>query len=71
MYRLSFNITKAVNLQEGLKYSLDDANIYVEMIPTFDECNIGSEFDSVMSILFRSLKMHMSWKDYRMGLNEV
>jgi hypothetical protein len=58
-------------LQEGLKYSLDDANIYVKMIPIFDERNIGSEFDSVMSILFRSLKMHMSWKDYRDWQNEV
>ena len=57
--------------QEGLKYSLDDAKIYSEMIPEFDERNIGSEFDSVMSILFRSLKMHMTWKDYRDRLNEV
>jgi hypothetical protein len=57
-------------LQEGLKYSFDDAKIYVGMIPEFDEYNVGPEFDSVMSNLFTMLKMHITWKDYRSGLNE-
>jgi hypothetical protein len=58
-------------LQEGLKYLLDDAKIYVTMIPEFDDRNISLEFDSVMTILFRSLKMPMNWKDYRVWQNEV
>jgi hypothetical protein len=57
-------------LQEGLKYTFEDAKMYVKMIPEFDEYNIGSEFDSVMSNLFTALKMHTTWKDYRTGLNE-
>jgi|GEM_PF-2922682 hypothetical protein len=57
-------------LQEGLKYSIDDAKMYVGMIPEFDEYNVGPEFDPVMSNLFTILKMHMNWKDYRSGLNE-
>jgi hypothetical protein len=57
-------------LQEGLKYTFEDAKMYVKMIPEFDEYNIGSEFNSVMSNLFTALKMHTTWKDYRTGLNE-
>jgi hypothetical protein len=57
-------------LQEGLKYTFEDAKMYVKMIPEFDEYNVGSEFDSVMSNLFTALKMHTTWRDYRAGLNE-
>jgi hypothetical protein len=57
-------------LQESLKYTFEDAKMYVKMIPEFDEYNIGSEFDSVMSNLFTALKMRTTWKDYRTGLNE-
>jgi hypothetical protein len=57
-------------LQEGLKYTFDDAKMYVKMIPEFDEYNVGSEFDSVMSNLFTTFKMHIIWQDYRSGLNE-
>ena len=57
-------------LQEGLKYTFEDAKMYVKMIPEFDEYNIGSEFDSVMSNLFTTFKMHRTWKDYREQLDE-
>ena len=57
-------------LQEGLKYTFEDAKMYVKMIPEFDEYNVGPEFDSVMSNLFATFKMHMTWKDYRDGLDE-
>jgi hypothetical protein len=57
-------------LQDDLKYTFEDAKMYVEMIPEFDEYNLRSEFDSVMSNLFRTFKMHTTWKDYRTGLNE-
>lgn len=57
-------------LQEGLKYTFEDAKMYVKMIPEFDEFNVGSEFDTVMSNLFTAFKMHITWKDYRSGLNE-
>ena len=57
-------------LQEGLRYSYEDAKMYVDMIPEFDEYNLSTEFDSVMSDLFTASKMHMTWKDYRAGLNE-
>jgi hypothetical protein len=57
-------------LQEGLKYTFEDAKMYVKMIPEFDEFNVGSEFDAVMSNLFTAFKMHITWKDYRDQLNE-
>ena len=57
-------------LQEGLKYTFEDAKMYVKMIPEFNEYNVGSEFDSVMSNLFTTFKMHRTWKDYREQLNE-
>lgn len=57
-------------LQEGLRYSFEDAKMYVDMIPEYDEYNLGTEFDSVMSDLFTASKMHRTWKDYRTGLNE-
>jgi hypothetical protein len=57
-------------LQEGLKYTFEDAKMYVKMIPEFNEYNAGSEFDSVMSNLFTTFKMHKTWRDYRTGLNE-
>jgi hypothetical protein len=56
--------------QDDLRYSYDDANMYVNMIPEFDEYNLGTEFDSVMSDLFTASKMPMKWKDYRAGLDE-
>jgi hypothetical protein len=56
--------------QDDLRYSYDDANMYVNMLREFDEYNLGTEFDSVMSDLFTASKMHMTWKDYRTGLNE-
>jgi hypothetical protein len=51
-------------LQKGLRYSFEDAKMYADMIPEFDEYNLGTEFDSVMSDLFTASKMHMTWKDY-------
>jgi hypothetical protein len=58
-------------LQEGLRYSLEDAKVYQEMIPEFDSYNVGPEFDAVMSNLFTAIKMNVNWKDYREGrLNE-
>jgi hypothetical protein len=57
-------------LKEGLKYTFEDAKMYVKMIPEFNEYNAGSEFDSVMSNLFTTFKMHRTWKDYREQLNE-
>ena len=50
--------------QDDLRYLYDDANMYVNMIREFDEYNLGTEFDSVMSDLFTASKMHMTWKDY-------
>lgn len=61
---------KAKDLQEDLRYSYEDAKMYVDMIPEFEEYNLGTEFDSVMSDLFTASNMHMTWKDYRSGLNE-
>jgi hypothetical protein len=50
--------------QDDLRYFYDDANMYVNMIREFDEYNLGTEFDSVMSDLSTASKMHMTWKDY-------
>jgi hypothetical protein len=58
-------------LQEGLRYSFEDAIVYQEMIPEFDDYNVVPEFDAVMSNLFTAIKMNATWKDYREGhLNE-
>ena len=57
-------------LQKGLSYSFEDAKMYADMIPEFDEYNLGTEFDLVMSDLFTASKMPMKWKDYRAGLDE-
>lgn len=57
-------------LEEGLKYSFEDAKKYVSMIREFDEYNAGVEFDSVMSNLFNAIKMPISWDDYRERQNE-
>jgi hypothetical protein len=57
--------TRVTYLREGLRYSIDDAKVYQEMIPDFDECGVGMEFDSVMSSLFTAIKTDVSWKDYR------
>jgi DNA-binding PadR family transcriptional regulator len=56
-------------LQEGLRYSFEDAKMYADMISEFDEYNLGTEFDLVMSDLFTASKMRMTWKNYRTGLN--
>ena len=57
-------------LQEGLRYSLEDANLYVDMIPEFDEYNLSTGFDLVMSNLFTASEMPMKWNNYRAGLDE-
>jgi hypothetical protein len=54
-------------LQEGLRYSFEDAVVYQNLIPEFDDYNVGPEFDAVMSNLFTAIKMNVSWKDYREG----
>lgn len=56
--------------QEGFRYSYEDAKMYVDMIPEFHEYGLDKEFDLVMSDLFTASKMHVTWKDYRTGLNE-
>jgi hypothetical protein len=54
-------------LQEGLRYSFEDAAAYQNLIPEFDEYNVGPEFDAVMSNLFTAIKMNLNWRDYREG----
>jgi hypothetical protein len=50
--------------QDDLRYFIDDATMYVNMIREFEEYNLGTEFDSAMSDLSTASKMHMTWKDY-------
>lgn len=52
------------SFQDDLRYFYDDANMYVNMIREFDEYNLGTEFDSVMSDLSTASKMHMTMKDH-------
>jgi predicted transcriptional regulator len=55
-------------LQEGLRYSYEDAKKYADMITEFHEYGLDIEFDSVMSDFFRASKMPVRWKDYRARL---
>jgi hypothetical protein len=54
-------------LQEGLRYSFEDAVVYQTLISEFEGYNVRPEFDAVMSNLFRAIKMNANWKDYREG----
>jgi hypothetical protein len=54
-------------LQEGLRYSFEDAVVYQNLIPEFADYGVKPEFDAVMSNLFTAIKMNVNWKDYREG----
>jgi hypothetical protein len=54
-------------LQEGLRYSFEDAVVYQNLIPEFDSYNARLEFDAVMSNLFTAIKMNVNWENYREG----
>jgi predicted transcriptional regulator len=60
---------KIVLIRDGFQNNNREI-IYGDLIHDFDKYNWNSEFDSVMSDLFKALNMGRNWKEYRESLTK-
>ena len=57
-------------ITRDLTFPFQESQVFEQMIKEFDEYNLGVEYDSVMSNLFKASKMPREWSAYRAAILE-